>query len=140
MRIGAADERRGLEDLDAGDVVDAEEAERGDLLAGASGDAEDAGVVEGGGAEEEVVAEEEGEGEDLGGPEARGGEVAVDLGKRRCGFLGAWWGTQWIWVWMSVSSCFISSTLSTLISYPFLMLILLLCIPPHKCLLYFTHL
>ena len=95
MRIGAADERRGLEDLDAGDVVDAEAAERGDLVAGASGDAEDAGVVEGGGAEEEVVAEEEGEGEDLGGPEARGlnaqgavlggdvgargGEVAVDL-------------------------------------------------------------
>ena len=78
MRIGAADERRGLEDLDSGDIVDPEAAERGDLVAGAGGDAEDAGVVVvvgGSGGEEEgeeVVAEEEGEGEDLGGPEARG--------------------------------------------------------------------
>lgn len=75
MRIGAADERRRLEDLDAGDLVDAEAVERFDFMASAGGDAEDVGVV----AEEGEVAEEDGEGVDLGLPEARVAEAKVAL-------------------------------------------------------------
>lgn len=45
MRIGAADERRRFEDLDAGDFLDAEAMKRLDLVTGAGGDAEDVGVV-----------------------------------------------------------------------------------------------
>lgn len=69
--VGAGDERRRVEDLDGGDVVDAEGGEGVGLVAGAGGDAEDAGVV----AEEGEVTEEEGEGVDLGRPEARGAEA-----------------------------------------------------------------
>ena len=64
MRIGALDERRGLEDLD---VVIVEATEHNDLVIGTSRDAKDARVVKGGGAEEEVVVEEEAEREDIGG-------------------------------------------------------------------------
>lgn len=83
MRISALNERRRLNDLDAGDVINAEAVERGDLVAGAGGDAEDLGVV----AEEMEVAEEEGERVDFGCPEARGAEakgflIGRDVGAR----------------------------------------------------------
>ena len=64
MRIGALDERRGLEDLD---VVIVEATEHNDLVIGTNRDAKDARVVKGGGVEEEVVVEEEAEREDIGG-------------------------------------------------------------------------
>lgn len=64
MRIGAADEWQGVKKLNAGDILNAEKGERGDLVAGAGGDAEGPGVV----AEEAEVAEgEEDEGEGMHG-------------------------------------------------------------------------
>lgn len=67
--IGACDEGRGVDELDAGDVFDAEVGEGGDLVAGAGGEAEDPGVV---GEEGEVAdgEKEEGEGVDLAVPVA----------------------------------------------------------------------
>ncbi|KAK7275075.1 hypothetical protein RIF29_16182 [Crotalaria pallida] len=79
VRIGAADERRGVHELDAGDILDAEIVDGHDLVAGAGGDAEDLGVV----AEEAVVderGEEEGEGVEGLVPEARGPEAVVLFG------------------------------------------------------------
>ena len=88
MRVGAADERRRVDELDAGDVLDAGGRERGDLVAGAGGDAEDAGVV----AEEAEAAEGEedggGEGLDLGVPVARGPKALVLLVEGRVGARG----------------------------------------------------
>lgn len=45
MGIRSADERRGVNDLDPGDIGDADLGQSHDLVAGAGGDAEDPGVV-----------------------------------------------------------------------------------------------
>lgn len=78
MGIGAADEGRRVNQLHAGDILDAEIGNGHDLVAGAGGDAEDLGVV----AEETEIAdggEEVGEGLEVVGPVARGPEARVLL-------------------------------------------------------------
>ena len=79
--VGPAHERRGLDELDAGDVSDAEMGECHDLVAGAGGDAEDLGVVV---EEVDVVegVEEEGEGTDVIAPRGGGPEALVLLVER----------------------------------------------------------
>lgn len=96
MGISSAHERRRVDQLDAGDVLDSDLGQGSDLVAGAGGDAEDAGVVVevGEGFEGE---EEGGEGLDGFEPFVGGPEAVVFLGEGGARAVGVVAGGFWVW-------------------------------------------